>query len=829
MPPFEFQWAVKAAEAPELRFNDIAADSTGSFVTGTFKGSATFGSTTLSSSGDRDDYEIFVVRVSSGGVVQWAIKAGGSLPAGGSDWDEGEGIAVDGVGGALVTGSFQGTATFGSTTLTSSGRRDIFVMRVSSNGAIQWAVKAGGSNTDEGTGITSDGAGGSLVIGYFYSRYDARFGSTTLTQDWCCEEGAFLMRVSSGGVIQWAIQPVLAACHALCRAITSDGAGGALITGTFTSISSKPTMFGATTLVSSGARDTFVMRVSHGGVVQWAVRVGGSSYTYGNAIATDSVGAAYVTGQFYVTASFGAATLTSSGGYDAFVMRVSSNGVIQWAIKAGGPDNRDDGTGIASDGADGCLVIGWLDHGTVMRVSGDGVIQWVSQAGSLSSSGIASDGDGGAYVHGRSRWTQTFDAITLTPSAQLYFGFVARLRAPSPPPPPLPPPPPSPLPPPPPPSPSPPPPPPAPSPPPPPSPPPSPPPYAPGHCANTCTWPRNGICEDGGLDSTSADCEYGSDCADCGWRPLMPPPSPPPPSQPPPSPPPPSPKPPNDCPHMSHGATLRHLRYREPSPLGECEWQVVVEQCDNGASDWRLPNGAPLAGSSFSASTCVPGCGTSRSGEAEARSFYSEPRVYTEPCVATCAEADASMRALVPRLCTPAGANTDNDAEVCRVTIGSSGGNWSVVLREDGSFEPTGTVVSAWMPARTHSLSVMALVSVAPPSLRLITRLNVQGVRCSATLYSAEFGGSNRTFGPGQYDLAEQEAGSAVRLVPRPRVLPSWFAALNAMVGAVNATRFPHATCSTACCDTMVDYILNEVHLAREDAIFQRHAQASNR
>ena len=61
------------------------------------------------------------------------------------------------------------------------------------------------------------------------------------------------------------------------------------------------------------------------------------------------------------------------------------------------------------------------------------------------------------------------------------------------------------------------------------------------------------------------------------------------------------------------------------------------------------------------------------------------------------------MRALVPRVCTPAGANTDNDAEVCRVTIGSSGGNWSVVLGEDGSFEPTGTVVSAWMPAQPLS------------------------------------------------------------------------------------------------------------------------------
>ncbi len=37
-------------------------------------------------------------------------------------------------------------------------------------------------------------------------------------------------------------------------------------------------------------------------------------------------------------------------------------------------------------------------------------------------------------------------------------------------------------------------------------------------CSNTCEWAQNGICEDGATGSTSARCERGTDCADCGTR-----------------------------------------------------------------------------------------------------------------------------------------------------------------------------------------------------------------------------------------------------------------------------------------------------------------------
>src|SRR5713101_3673598 len=98
----------------------------------------------------------------------WAAKAGGS------DIDIGYGIAADASGNVYVTGFFSGTATFGSTNLSSSGLEDIFVAKYDAAGTLQWARQAGGSAYDEGLGIAVDGTGNVFVIGFFQG--NASFG-----------------------------------------------------------------------------------------------------------------------------------------------------------------------------------------------------------------------------------------------------------------------------------------------------------------------------------------------------------------------------------------------------------------------------------------------------------------------------------------------------------------------------------------------------------------------------------------------------------------------------------------------------------------------------
>jgi hypothetical protein len=115
-----FDWAVSAGGTSEDVGRGIATGAAGnSYVTGSFYGPATFGSTELTSIGSRD---VFVAKVDSAGQVLWAASAGGQ------GFDNAYGIATDLTGNSHMTGRFAGTASFGSTVpeLVSTGSYDAF-------------------------------------------------------------------------------------------------------------------------------------------------------------------------------------------------------------------------------------------------------------------------------------------------------------------------------------------------------------------------------------------------------------------------------------------------------------------------------------------------------------------------------------------------------------------------------------------------------------------------------------------------------------------------------------------------------------------------------
>ena len=89
---------------------------------------------------------------------------------GGSEGDEGHGIALDGAGNAYLTGSTGSSADFPTTAgafdTTHNGAADAFVTKLDASGAaLGYSSYLGGSGYDQGLGIALDGAGSAYLIG----------------------------------------------------------------------------------------------------------------------------------------------------------------------------------------------------------------------------------------------------------------------------------------------------------------------------------------------------------------------------------------------------------------------------------------------------------------------------------------------------------------------------------------------------------------------------------------------------------------------------------------------------------------------------------------
>ena len=128
------------------------------FVGGHFKGSTSFGSSTVTSHGADDPY---VASFTLSGTARWGTSGGGT------GIDTGYGLAVDVQANAHLTGCFKTKATFGSHILTGKGSNDVYVASLDATGKIKSAVAATGAGNNSGWAVAADSKGALLVAGMF--------------------------------------------------------------------------------------------------------------------------------------------------------------------------------------------------------------------------------------------------------------------------------------------------------------------------------------------------------------------------------------------------------------------------------------------------------------------------------------------------------------------------------------------------------------------------------------------------------------------------------------------------------------------------------------
>jgi len=318
----------------------IAVDSSGNvYTTGYFANpGADFDpsaqSFSLRSAGGDD---IFVSKLDPSGNLIWAKGFGGSST------DLGYEIAVDSTGNVYATGYFEGTSDFdpsaGAFNLTSTGERDVFVLKVNPSGDLLWAKNFGGVNTETGYSLAVDGTGNVYTTGTFEFTADFDPGAATTNLSSAGGSDVFVSKLDSSGNLIWA-KRFGGSSDDSGRSIAVDSSGNVYTTGYFQGTVDFDPGDATTNLSSAGSDDIFISKIDLSGNLIWAKRIGGSGADNGNSIAIDSTGNVYTTGFFSGTADFDpgavAFDLTTAGQTDAFVSKLDPSGNLLWAKRIGG-------------------------------------------------------------------------------------------------------------------------------------------------------------------------------------------------------------------------------------------------------------------------------------------------------------------------------------------------------------------------------------------------------------------------------------------------------------------------------------------------------------
>lgn len=290
-------WVRTASGSRNDQATAVAVDEAGNaYLTGSYHNAAMFGGIGLTNLANTN---FFVAKYDPAGDVVWAKTATGT------NYCQGNGVAVDSSANVIVTGFIYGTANFGSGSITNtnsvssfSGNATVFVAKYDGNGALQWARKGGTNGMGFGQNVAADSSGN-----IFATSYRRSYGG-----------GVMLTKYDGGGSVLWVRTNNVGCCtdnFISVSGIALDAAGNPLLAG---GGSAYTTLEGLTL----NAQGFIVKYRSSDGAPYWILKSG----NIGNAVGLDGDGNAYVAGSFYNTALFGmSSNLTSSGGNDAFLVK----------------------------------------------------------------------------------------------------------------------------------------------------------------------------------------------------------------------------------------------------------------------------------------------------------------------------------------------------------------------------------------------------------------------------------------------------------------------------------------------------------------------------
>ena len=384
---------------------------------------------------------------------------------GGNGWDEGWSINTDNSNNIFVTGLTMSTnfplynpggGAYFQDTL-EGNYSNAYILKFNSNGVRQWATYYGGSRTDKGYSIISDGNNNVLVTGYTWSTNFPLYnpGGGAYFQDTIIgnEYDTFILKFSPNGTRQWATY-YGGSADDRGYSITTDNNNNIFISGTTESTNFPLLNPGAGAYFQDsvvGDFDIFILKFNSNGVRQWATYYGGIALDYGFSIDTDILNNIIVIGNtestnFPLYNPGGGAYFqdTNAGnGYGTFILKFTSNGIRQWATYYGG-SSYDYSYSVTTDVNNNILITGstfsvdfplqnpggasyfqstilGIQDIFILKFSSNGIRQWATYyGGNLAEYGgsIFSSNNNNILITGK---TRSLDFPVQNPGGYVYF------------------------------------------------------------------------------------------------------------------------------------------------------------------------------------------------------------------------------------------------------------------------------------------------------------------------------------------------------------------------------------------------------------------------
>jgi hypothetical protein len=279
----------------------------------------------------------------------------------------GRSITTDATGNIYATGNYAATADFnpGASTvnMTSSGSTDIFITKYDGNGNYIFAKSIGGTGADAGYSIAVDAFGNIYTTGYFSGTVDFDPGTSTasLTSN-ASSQDIFIAKYDASGNYIYAKAITGAGTSDQGLGIALDGSGNVYVTGIFSgTVDFDPGISTVNLSSASASPDIFIAKYDANGNYVYANAIGGTNTDYGNGVAVDASGNAYIVGYFLGTVDFdpGASTanLVGAGSFDIFIAKYDASGNYIFAKALSGTGNEQ-GNAIALDASSNIYVTG---------------------------------------------------------------------------------------------------------------------------------------------------------------------------------------------------------------------------------------------------------------------------------------------------------------------------------------------------------------------------------------------------------------------------------------------------------------------------------------